>query len=233
MALRLRRYLLDALRLAVFGLSAALIVFISVDTFTNTPFMQNRLYMNFQFWVCIFFMADFLVELLLTARGGRARYVRHRWLFLALSVPYLNLVSYWQILLSPQELYWVRFIPLARAVMAMAIVVGYVSKNRVTSMFSSYILILVAFIYFGSLIFFNAEFGTNPAVTSYWKSLWWACMDATTIGCQIQPVTTAGKITSAVLACMGVMIFPLFTVYITSLVQRYNSTNTSFLNNIK
>ena len=55
-------------------------------------------------------------------------------------------------------------------------------------------------------------------------------MDATTIGCQIQPVTATGKIVSAVLACMGVMIFPLFTVYITSVVERYNSSGSSLFN---
>ena len=226
----LRGALLDVMRLSVFVLSAMLIVFISVDTFPGQPFLQNRAYMDFQFWVCVLFIVDFFVGLLLDADGGRGRYIRRRWLFLILSVPYLNLVDHYHIPLDESQIYWVRFIPLARAVMAMAIVVGYVSKNKVTSLFAGYMLILVAFVYFGSLIFFNAEAGVNHAVTSYWKALWWACMDATTIGCQIQPVTATGKIVSAVLACMGVMIFPLFTVYITSVVERYNSSGSSLFN---
>lgn len=213
--------LLNAMRLTVFALSALLIVFISIDTFTNRDFLRNHLYMTFQFWVCVFFIIDFFVELIFAPSKGS--YLRHRWLFLLLSIPYLNIITHWNIHVTSTELYWVRFIPLGRATMALAIVVGYVSKNRVTSLLASYIMILVAFIYFGSIIFFNAESGINPDVTNYWNAIWWASMDATTIGCDIQPVTVIGKIVSAVLACMGVLVFPLFTVYITSLVQRYAS----------
>ena len=104
--------------------------------------------------------------------------------------------------------------------MALAIVVGYLSKNKVSSILASYIMILVAFVYFGSIIFFNAEHGPNPDVHSYWNALWWACMDTTTIGCDIQPVTVVGKVVSVVLAIMGILMFPLFTVYVTSMVTR-------------
>lgn len=205
----------------VFVLSGLLIVFISIDTFTGTDFLQNHAYMEFQFWVCVFFIVDFFVELV--AAPSKRQYLAHRWWFLLLSIPYLNIITHFNVRVTATELYWVRFIPLGRATMALAIVVGYVSKNRVTSLLSSYILILVAFVYFGSIIFFDAERAANPDVKTYWSALWWAGMDATTIGCDIQPVTPTGKIVSAVLACMGVLVFPLFTVYVTSLVQRYAS----------
>lgn len=214
--------LLDVMRLMVFMLSAALIVFISIDTFTHRNFLTNRFYMTFQLWVCVFFIADFFIELFFAP--DKRRYFRRRWLFLLLSVPYLNIITSCHITVDATALYWVRFIPLGRATMALAIVVGYVSKNRVSSLLASYVMILVAFIYFGSIIFYNAELGHNQDVHTYWNALWWACMDATTIGCDIQPVTVVGKIVSAVLACMGVLVFPLFTVYIASLVQRYSAS---------
>lgn len=219
----MKRLTLDILRWIVLLLSVLLIVFISIDTFERRPFLENHFYMTFQFWVCVVFIADFFIELALSGRGNRRSYLKRRWLFLLLSIPWLNVVNALDLHLGADALYWVRFVPLARATMAMAIVVGYVSTNRVSSIFVSYVTVLVAFIYFGSLIFYNAELGPNPQVTNYWNALWWASMDATTIGCQIQPVTPTGKVVSAVLACMGVMIFPLFTVYITSLVQRYNA----------
>lgn len=211
--------LINIMRLLVFALSALLIVFISIDTFNGTDFLQNTFYMRFQFWVCVFFIIDFFVEL--AAAPNKRRYIAHRWWILLLSIPYLNIITAYNVHVTSQELYWLRFIPLGRATMALAIVVGYVSKNRVTSMLSSYIMILVAFVYFGSIIFFNAEHPVNPDVRTYWNALWWAGMDATTIGCDIQPVTAIGKIVSAVLACMGVLVFPLFTVYVTTLVKRY------------
>lgn len=212
------RLSLVAMRMAVFALSAILIVYISVDTFTGRDFLANQTYMKFQFWMCMFFIFDFLYELAFAA--DRKRYLKTRWFFLLMSVPYLNLVAHYHISLSAAELYWVRFVPLGRATMALALVVGYLSKNRVSSVLASYIMVLLAFIYFGSIIFFNAEHATNPRVHSYWNALWWASMDTTTIGCDIQPLTVVGKVTSAVLACMGVMVFPLFTVYVTNLVTR-------------
>ncbi len=217
----MKRLTLDILRWVVLVLSLLLIVFISVDTFERRPFLQNHAYMTFQFWVCVVFMADFFVELALAGRGMRRGYLKRRWLFLVLSVPWLNVVQWMQWQPGESALYWLRFIPLARATMAMAIVTGYVSRNRVSSMFASYVVVMVAFVYFGSLIFFNAELGVNPMVRNYWNAIWWACMDATTIGCQIQPVTPTGKVVGTVLALMGVMVFPLITVVMTTKVQRY------------
>lgn len=219
----MKRLTLDILRWVVLVLSLLLIIFISVDTFERRPFLQNHAYMTFQLWVCVVFIADFFIELALTERGRRRGYLKRRWLFLLLSVPWLNVVQTLHLQLGEQALYWVRFIPLARATMAMAIVTGYVSANRVSSMFASYVVVMVAFVYFGSLIFFNAELGMNPLVKNYWNAIWWACMDATTIGCQIQPVTPTGKVVGTVLALMGVMVFPLITVYMTSKVQTYYS----------
>lgn len=215
--------LVNIMRLAVFVLSALLIVFISVDTFTDSDFMRNHAYMTFQLWVCLFFIADFFVELAMSPQ--KMRYVRRNWLFLVLSVPYLNIVNAMHIEVTYHELYWLRFVPLARATMALAIVVGYVSKNRITSLLASYVMVLAAMVYFGSIVFFNAERGVNPQVVTYWNALWWAGMDATTIGCDIQPVTPTGKVVSAVLAVMGVAVFPLFTVYVTTMMRRYASTS--------
>ena len=213
---------IDALHTLILMLSVLLIVFISIDTFHDVPFLQNRTYMRFQLWVCIIFMADFFIELPLAS--DRRRYVRNRLLFLLLSVPWLNIVDMLRLPLTESELYWVRFIPLARGVLAMSIVVGYVSRNRLSSMFASYTSIMIAFLYLGSLIFLYKEHPVNPLVPDFWSALWWACMDATTTGCNIQPVTLAGQIIGMVLAAMGMVMFPLFTVYITNLVRNIAST---------
>ena len=113
------RWVLAAMRLTVFALSALLIVFISFDSFAARDFLQNSDYMRFQFWVCIFFIIDFFVELIFAPSKGR--YLRTRWLFLLLSIPFLNIITYLQIPVTHNELDWVRFLPLGRAAMAMAI----------------------------------------------------------------------------------------------------------------
>ena len=159
----------------VLVLSVVLIVWISVDTFEEVDFLDTGAYMKFQLWVCIFFILDFFVEWSNSSHKGR--FFRSRLLFLLLSIPYLNIISHTGLQLSHNALYLVRFIPLARGALAIAIVFGYLSKNAITSLFVSYISIMVLAGYFGSLIFFQWEHGVNSLVNSYWDALWWSAMN--------------------------------------------------------
>ncbi len=210
--------IITVMNLLVIVLSTLLIVFISVDTFNKVDFLDNHRYMVFQFWVCIFFMADFFVEL--AYAHDKWSFFKRRIAFLVLSIPYLNIINYLDISLSGEVLYFVRFIPLARGALAMSIVMGYLSSNAVTSLFMSYIVILLMSTYFCSLIFYEMEQPYNPQVQTYWSALWWAFMNMSTVGCDISPVTVAGKLVAVVLPIMGMVIFPLFTVYLTDYVQR-------------
>lgn len=196
--------------------SIVLIVWISLDTFKKIDFLENHPYMTYQLWVCIFFILDFFIGLYYAE--NRWRFVRHRFLFLLLSIPYLNIIHYLNINLSPDAIYFIRFIPLARAALALSVVIGYLSKNAVTSLFMSYLVIMLLVVYFCSLIFFQREHGVNPEVNTYWTALWWAAMNMSTVGCNVEPVTVAGKIVAVVLPISGMIIFPLFTVYLTNYV---------------
>lgn len=217
-----RQHIYTVLNWLVLLLSVGLIVYLSVDALQGRVFIYDHGYMTFQFWVCMVFIADFFIELMMSRHPWR--YLGRRFVFLLLSIPYLNICNEMGLRLSPDVLYFARFIPLARGALALAIVVGYVSKNRLINIFASYMVVLVAIVYFGSLIFYEREHGVNPDVHSYMSALWWACSDATTTGCTIYPVTPSGKIVSAVLSMMGMVMFPLFTVVITSSVrQRINT----------
>ena len=47
-------------------------------------------------------------------------------------------------------------------------------------------------------------------------------MDATTVGCNITAVTTVGRILSVLLAALGMMMFPIFTVYVTNILTKHH-----------
>lgn len=213
----------------VIALSVMLIVFISYDTFNNIPFLADRAYMNFQLCVCLVFMADFFVELFLTPRGSRRGYVRSRWLYLFLSIPWLTIINRFNIILSADCLYFIRFVPLARGGLALVIVLDYISANRITGIFVSYVSILVLTTYFAALIFYEREHPVNPHVESYWNAFIWCALQTTTLGSPVAPVTVAGKIISLILSFMGIIMYPLFTVYLSSLLVKH----TNLLNLIK
>lgn len=220
-----RKIILDIMHTIVLILSVLLIVFISYDTFKNIPFLQSREYMAFQLWVCIVFILDFFLELWLAE--DRWRYFKSHLLFLLLSIPYLNIINGYDIQLGADAIYFVRFIPLARGALALTIVLGYITHNKISSIFVSYLSILVLVTYFAGLIFFERENPVNPMVHSYWDAFWWGCMQVTTLGCDIYPVTVSGKLLSVVLSLMGMIMFPLLTVYVSNLIKNRRKTGTA------
>lgn len=208
------------LHVIILLLSLFLIVVISIDTFNNIPFITQRSYLRIQFWICMFFIADFVLEFFLSKH--KLYYLKTHFIFLIVSIPYLNIIDYYGIEFSPEITYFLRFIPLARSGYALAIVVGWLTSNKASSLFVSYLTMLLATVYFSSLIFFVLEQKVNPEVTNYGDAIWWAFMDVTTVGSNIIAVTTTGRILSVLLAALGMMMFPIFTVYVTSLVQNAN-----------
>ena len=214
------RIIVDILHVAVLVLSLMLIVYISYDTFNKIPFLQNENYMRFQLWVCIIFLLDFFIELFISE--NKLRFFKRNFFFLFVSIPYLNIINGWDIQFTSEQLYFIRFIPLVRGAFALAVVVGYLSNNKISSLFASYLSIMVSAVYFASLIFYEKEFPVNPAVKDYGEALWWACMNVTTLGAPITPVTITGKVLCVALGGLGMMMFPLFTVYITNIVTEHN-----------
>lgn len=204
----------------VFLLSLFLVISISIDTFQGVSFYTQSAYMKIQLWICILFIIIFFVELALSKNKGR--YLATHFIFLLVSIPYQNIINYMGWTFSPEITYLIRFIPLIRGGYAIAIIVGWLTYNKISGLFVSYITLLLATVYFASLVFFVVELTHNPLVKSYWDALWWAFMDVTTVGSNIIAVTAIGRVLSVILAALGMMMFPIFTVYITSLIEKRN-----------
>lgn len=168
----------------------------------------------------MFFLFVFFLEMYL-AQNRWEFFITH-FLFLLVSIPYLNIIDYYNLTFSQETNYIIRFVPMIRSGYALAIVIGWLTYNRAYSLFITYLTMLIATVYFSSMIFYVLEQGVNPMVTSYSEALWWACMDVTTVGSNIYAMTPFGKIMSVALAGMGMMMFPIFTVYITNVVQNHN-----------
>lgn len=209
------------LHVIILILSLFLIISISIDAFKDISFITQTSYLKTQFWICMFFLFVFILEFSVSKQKGY--YLKTHFIFLLVSIPYLNIIDYYQIVLSPEVTYFVRFFPLVRGGYALAIVVGWLTTNKASGLFISYLTMLMATVYFSSLIFFVIEQKVNPMVHQYSDALWWAFMDVTTVGSNIYAMTPTGKILSVVLAALGMMMFPIFTVYVTSLVQNANA----------
>lgn len=205
-------------------LSVFLIAIISIDTFKNEAFYQEPKFQKWQFWICIVFMLDFFVELFLA--DNKWQYLKTHIIFFFVSIPYQTIVYkfgyHYGLHLSNEVAYLIRYMPLIRGGYALAIVVNWFTYNKASGLFFTYLITLFSTVYFASLTFFLFEFNVNPLVHNYEDALWWAFMDVTTVGSNIEAVTGVGRILSVLLAALGMMMFPIFTVYITNSITRRN-----------
>lgn len=211
------------LHVIVLVLSVYLIWTISIDTFNGISAFQRPRFMKIEFWICVVFILDFFIEFMLSDR--KWHYLLTHILFLVVSIPYGALIEHYGWNFGAETGYLVRYIPLIRSGYALAIVVGWFTYNKATGLFVTYVVTLVATVYFSSLVFYVFEHGVNSGVTNYDDALWWACMDVTTIGSSIEAVTPVGRVLSVLLALIGLMLFPVFTVYVTSLINQTRNKN--------
>lgn len=198
--------------------SIILIVSISLEVLGYNPFLEINFYSKIQFFVCIYFMIDFLILLLLAEK--KWRFFSRYFFILLIAIPYLPLFSDAHLHLSQENIYFMRLIPLLRGAAALVFIVTIIVQHNTTALFISYLIFLASIIYFLTLIFFIVENGVNPEIKSYADSLWWAAMTVTTLGSDIQPVTIAGKFITTAMAMVGLTILPIFTAYITTLINR-------------
>ena len=198
-------------------LSLLLVISISIDTFRGVAFYDDTHYLDLQFWICLMLMVLFFVEVYNAERSWE--YFGRHFLFLLLIVPYLTLFDWCGVSLSPSVEYLFRFIPLVRGYIAFTVIAYGLLRDLSSGLLITYVVVLSSFIYYCSLIFYVLESGVNPGLHSFWDSLWYACMTATTAGCDIAAVTSVGRVISILLALAGMMLLPVFTVYLTTLIR--------------
>lgn len=212
----LKRGFVTVLHLMVLAASVIMIAWITRETIDNVSFLSAPGYMRFQFWVCLLFLFDIAVEWLFAPR--KWRYLVANIFFILISIPWLNIVEALHLHMSPPVAYLMRFVPMIRAGYVLALISGALSANKALSLMAVYIIWVITSVYFGSLVFFVEEHYINPLVGSWWDALWWASLNITTVGCEISPMTATGKVLAIILSGEGLILFPVFTVYVTNAV---------------
>ena len=206
-----------ALHLSAFMLSLLLVISISIDTFRGIPFYDDANYLDLQFWICVLLILLFGVEVY--NADDSWRYFGRHVFFLLLVVPYLTFFDWFGVELSSEVEFLFRFIPLVRGYIAFTVIAYALMRDLTAGLLITYIVVLFSFIYYCSLVFYVLEVSVNPMLHNFWDSLWYSCMTATTAGCSIQAVTTVGKVISVLLALAGMMLLPVFTVYLTNIIR--------------
>ena len=198
----------------------ALLVGISVEVLTGNHHTYSEWYLWLQFVVCIIFIFDFASAL--TARDTLCRCYMLNLLLLLLSIPYLNILHW--IGATPERgvAIVVAALPLVRSFVAMGVVVQWFIGGGVKRLFVAYVFTVVCFTYLAALMFYDYEVGVNERLNGFGNALWWAWMNVTTVGAAIFPVTAIGKVLAVLLPALGMMFFPIFTIYVTNIYSLKN-----------
>lgn len=198
----------------------ALLVGVSVEVFTGNHHTYSEWYMWLQLVVCVIFIVDFTSAL--TRKEASGRYYLLNMLLLLISIPYLNILSWINIPLDRGVAVAVGALPLLRSFVAMGVVVQWFISGKVNQIFAAYLFTVVCFTYLAALIFFDYEVGVNDKLHGFGNALWWAWMGVTTVGAAIFPVTAIGKVLAVLLPALGMMFFPIFTIYVTNIYSAHD-----------
>ena len=195
----------------------ALLVSVSTEIISgNRVFFSDRFLVT-QLCLCIIFMADYFIRALWDRSGQYA--LRHL-PYLLLSLPYLNIIAWCGVPLDRSWMMFLGVIPLLRALIAGGVVVRWFAERGVRRMFAAYALTVVILTYLSALVFYDYEIAVNPHLHGFGNALWWAFMSMTTVGAAIFPVTAIGKILAVLLPALGMLMLPLFTVYVADIYKK-------------
>jgi len=215
----------DFMRIISLVSAIALLAGLSFEVLSGHRSDFSQWYLWLQFAVCIIFMSDFLFSLYYYKRRATLSEARrHRaWLdvlFLLISLPYLNVLDWVHLTPGREITMLVATLPIIRSYIVMGMVVQWMLDGAVAKIFGAYVLTIVGVTYLAALMFYDYEIDVNDELRNFGNALWWSAMNATTVGSSIIPVTIAGKFLSVLLPVIGMMFFPIFTIYVTDI---YNS----------
>lgn len=165
--------------------------------------------------VCLIFIIDFFALMLHDDHPWR--FLARNFVVLMLSIPYHSLFAWMGYTADHSIEMTLSGIVMLRAVMALYITLRWLIARRTTRLLWAYIATVAVCTYFAALFFYEYEAPVNSAVHGFGDALWWACMNMTTVGAEIFPVTAIGKVICVILPIIGMAMFPVFTVYVTSL----------------
>lgn len=196
----------------------ALIVGVSIEVLTGNHHTYSEWYLWLQLAVCVIFLIDF--GSVLTRGPMEGRCYMCNVLLLLISIPYLNILHWIDAVPERGVALVVGALPLLRAFVAMGVVVWWFIGGRVNRIFAAYLFTVFCFTYLAALIFYDYEVGVNERLHGFGNALWWAWMNVNTAGAAIFPVTAIGKVLAVLLPSLGMMFFPIFTIYVTQLYSR-------------
>ncbi len=207
--------------LAIVG-SIVLLVALSFEIVSNEHTHFTPYYILIEGVICSTYITKFMVDMNASLR--KSRFFFKRLPILIISVPYLAIIMACGVSVNRELALSLGLLPILRAIISFyRLFVRLVTAQSIDKILLAYLMVTVIFTYIAALIFYDVEYHTNDTLHGLGNAIWWAWMSLTTVGAEIYPITTLGKVLSVLLPLVGMMLLPLFTSYIIALHKRRGS----------
>ncbi|PKN78066.1 MAG: hypothetical protein CVU48_09450 [Candidatus Cloacimonetes bacterium HGW-Cloacimonetes-1] len=194
------------------GLTFYILIVFVLQTVVNISTTIQTVLNAADFVVCVIFILDWLYFLMTTK--DRKRYVIRRFVDLISSIPYLQSVRWLRMF---------RVFRIFRSLRGIEAIFRKLCKTPMTSALLLYSSFLVVIFSYCSLLMYRFELGINQNIKSFYDIIWLCFSTLTTVGFgDIYPVTTEGKIISAVLVIVGTGFFALLSGEFAALILKYS-----------
>ena len=201
--------MLSVNKLIVAALSLFSIVLLTVTFFLPEASEVNKLLHYYDFGLCVVFFYDFLKQFINSDQKLKY-FFTYGWLDLLSSIPVIAEFRYVRIF---------RIFRVLRIIQSFRMLVKFISSNRVASLYGLIIFMAVTIMIITSTLVLYFEKDTGNIKTAE-DALWWSYVTITTVGYgDFYPVTSIGKLLSAILILTGIASFGAVISYITGRVD--------------
>ena len=201
--------------------SIALLIGISLEVTGGIKSGFSSWYRTLQLIVCCIFFVTALFRLIVPEY--RALHGIRDAIFAIASIPYIDILEWSGAGLPHSSIRILAFAPVLISIMATTVILEWMVEGAKKRLMGAYILTVTMFTYISALAFYDCEYNINSHLSSFGDALWWAAMNVTTVGAEIFPVTSIGKIICVLLPVVGMMFFPIFTVYVSDYYDKKES----------
>ncbi|GGE06504.1 potassium channel family protein [Psychroflexus salis] len=192
----------------------------SVTLLTYTFFIPKesqiyRLINYYDFALCLYFLYDFLKQLISEEKKWRYLY----------TVGWLDLISSIPVVAEFRILRFVRVVRVIKIIRSIRSLINFISQNKKQSLFGFIVFLVVVLIVVTStaVLYFEKDIGNIKTAED---ALWWTFITITTVGYgDFYPVTGLGKLSASVLIATGIGFFGAIISFVTDKVNNIKANN--------
>lgn len=200
---------LGILNIVVIFLSIYVLGVLVVDTLYVLPAQTSILLFYIDNGICAFFFFEFCLRFY--KAKNKLKFMNWGWIDLVSSIPMINVLRVGRLFRL------IRLFRIIRAFRSTRNLVHHIFANKAKGAFTSVCVIAILLVIFSAISILQVETDPKSNIKTAQDAIFWAYATITTAGSADKfPITTEGKIISAILTTAGVGLFGTFTAYVAS-----------------